>query len=426
MTLLSRSATRTHIKPQITHEPFRRTSAGNMKLINSCLTVLVFTNAVYSAAMREGSEDLLRFLKDAFEMNLPLDHTEPTQLSETDLATEKILDHVQPTDPTAECKAPEIVVNTADFSNTRPKPNLVELADVAEERSRESSNSDSRLAEKASAEDSRGDSDKRIQLRTTLAESMSMDRTDMDTDVTEASNKHTDKATVMEDISSQEMDRLEENGRYRPPRTQKMLEKHNSVVTDTGRQNLDVLKEMDRIAQSFASRMNLKDQIGEPHDTEKHQQESRKTARHLDSPEFVDTPDRLDLDADSEEHGGGRGTSQTQISGIKAKLNYAANQETQDDSRELADRIPGCTETSVEHPMEQNNSLDAPNVDQKIQKDTMSYQNQLRKICPTKRVRASNNPTAQLDLDSPERANSELLDRDNSRERMETHVVDPL
>ncbi|KAI2655145.1 Threonine--tRNA ligase [Labeo rohita] len=404
MTLLSRSATRTHIKPQITHEPFRRTSAGNMKLINSCLTVLVFTNAVYSAAMR-----------DAFEMNLPLDHTEPTQLSETDLATEKILDHVQPTDP------------TADFSNTRPKPNLVELADVAEERSRESSNSDSRLAEKASAEDSReGDSDKRIQLRTTLAESMSMDRTDMDTDVTEASNKHTDKATVMEDISSQEMDRLEENGRYRPPRTQKMLEKHNSVVTDTGRQNLDVLKEMDRIAQSFASRMNLKDQIGEPHDTEKHQQESRKTARHLDSPEFVDTPDRLDLDADSEEHGGGRGTSQTQISGIKAKLNYAANQETQDDSRELADRIPGCTETSVEHPMEQNNSLDAPNVDQKIQKDTMSYQNQLRKICPTKRVRASNNPTAQLDLDSPERANSELLDRDNSRERMETHVVDPL
>jgi len=81
--------------------------------------------------------------------------------------------------------------------------------------------------------------------------------------------------------------------------------------------------------------------------------------------------------------------------------------------------IPGCTETSVEHPMEENNSLNAPNMDQEIQKDTVSYQNQLRKICPTKIVRASNNPRAQLDLDSPERVNSEVLDRDNSSERLE-------
>ncbi|KAL0171814.1 hypothetical protein M9458_032125, partial [Cirrhinus mrigala] len=108
----------------------------------------------------------------------------------------------------------------------------------------------------------------------------------------------------MEDISSQEMDRPEENGRYRPSRSQNMLEKHNSVVTDTGRQNLDFLKEMDRITQTFASRLNHKDQAGEPHDTDKHQQESWKTAMHLDSPEFVDTPDRLDLDADSDERGG--------------------------------------------------------------------------------------------------------------------------
>ncbi|KAL1259655.1 hypothetical protein QQF64_010232 [Cirrhinus molitorella] len=382
-----------------------------MKLINSCLTVLVFINAVYSAAMREGSEDLLRFLKDAFEMSQPLDHADPTQLSELNLATEKILDPVHPTDPTTECKAPEMVVNSADFSNTTPEPNLVEPADVAEERSRESSNADSRLAEKASAEDSReGDSDKRLQLRTALSdihktlqehyatsESMSMDRTDMDTDMTKGSNKDINKATVIEDISSQEMDILEENGGYRPPRTQNMLEKHNSVVTDTSGQNLDFMKEMNPIIQSFASRMNLKDQAGKPHDTDKHQQESRKRAMHLDSPEFADTPDRPDLDADSEERGGGgRGTSQTQIAGIKTKLIYAANQDTLDNNRELAEQILGCTETSVEHPMEENNSLDAPNVDQKIQKDTMNYQNQLRNICPTKRVRAFNNPRAQL------------------------------
>lgn len=264
-------------------------------------------------------------------MNRPLDRTEPTPLSEMDLATEKILDPVHLADPTAECEAPEIVVNSTDFSNKTPKPNLVELTDVAEEKSIESSNSDSRLAERASAEDSReGDVYKSLRQGTALA--------------------------VMEDISSQEMDRSEENGRYRPPRTRKMLEKHNS---DTSRYNLDFMKEMDPIIQISAGRMNLKGQSGKPHDTDKPQQESRRRAMVLDSPESVDTPDR----PDSEERGDdGRGTSQTHISGIKAKLNYAADQDTLDDSRELVDLIPGCTETSVEHPMEENNGLDAPNL----------------------------------------------------------------
>uniref|UniRef100_A0A673FWH7 Zgc:194210 n=1 Tax=Sinocyclocheilus rhinocerous TaxID=307959 RepID=A0A673FWH7_9TELE len=242
---------------------------------NICLTLLVFINAVRSAAMR----GKLHFIY-AFEMNLPLDHTDPTQLSEMALATEKILDPVHPTDPTA----------GQFFIKIKKK-----LTDILW-------STDTHKA----LQEHYGNS----------AESMSMDRTVMDIDMTEGSNKHIDKATVMEDISSQEMDRPEENRRYRPPRTQMMLEKHNSVVTDTGRQNLDFMKEMDPIIQSFA--------------------------------------------------------------GIKAKLNYAANKDTLNDSRELADRIPGCTETSVEHPTEENNSLDAPNVDQKIQKDTMSYQNQLR------------------------------------------------
>ncbi len=105
----------------------------------------------------------------------------------------------------------------------------------------------------------------------------------------------------MEDISGQEMDRPE---RYRLPRTKKMLEKHKSVVTDTGRQNLNSVKEMDPIIQSFAG-----SQTGKP------QQESLKRAVDLDSPEFVHTLDTPDLYADSEEHGGGRGTSQTQITG---------------------------------------------------------------------------------------------------------------
>lgn len=90
----------------------------------------------------------------------------------------------------------------------------------------------------------------------------------------------------------------------------------------------------------------------------------------------------------------------------------------------MAGGIPGCTETSAEHPMEENNSLDDTNVEQ-IRKDT-SYQNQLKKICPDKRVRASDDPRTQLDFHSPERANSELLDRDDSGERLRDHVALPL
>nr|XP_017206865.1 uncharacterized protein LOC794982 isoform X1 [Danio rerio] len=332
--------------------------------ISSSLTLLVFINAVFSAAMRDGGEDLIHFLKDAFEMNQTLDQTEPTQLSEISLVPEMILEAVHPTDPSAECKVPEI----ADLSKTTPKPNSVEVADVSEERSIETSSSDSRLPERASTEDSReSDKYKRLELRTALAdahkalqehygnsaESMSMDSTDIERDWTQGSNQQSNKESVMKDVSSQEKDRPEENERY-----QKMVKKH-----------------------------------------------------HFDSPEFVDRPD-------SEE----QGISQEQISGIVAKPNFQA---TLDDSREAAGGIPGCTETSAEHPMEENNSLDDTNVEQ-IRKDTPRYQNQLKKICPSKRVRASVNPSAQLDLHSPERANSELLDSDDSGERLREHVALPL
>ncbi|XP_056332178.1 uncharacterized protein LOC130243899 [Danio aesculapii] len=340
-----------------------------MKLISSSLTLLVFINAVFSAAMRDGGEDLIHFLKDAFEMNQTLDQAEPTQLSEISLVPEMILEAVHPTVPSAECKAPE----TADLSKTIPKPNSVELTDVSEERSIETSNSDSRLPERASTEDSReSDKYKRLELRTALtdthkalqehygnsAESMSMESTDIDRDRTKGSNQQRNKESVIEDVSSQEKDRPEENERHHPPRTQKMIKKH-----------------------------------------------------HFDSAEFVDRPD-------SEE----QGRSQEQISGIVAKQNFQA---TLDDSREAAGGIPGCTETSAEHPMEENNSLDDPNVEQ-IRKDTTSYQNQLKKICPSKRVRAFDNLRAQLDLHSPERVNSELLDRDDSGERLRDHVALPL
>jgi len=113
----------------------------------------------------------------------------------------------------------------------------------------------------------------------------------------------------MEDISSQEMDRPEENGRNRPTMIQK-LERHSAV--DTDRQNLDFMKKIQAIFQISASRTNLNDQSRAPHDA----QESHKRAM-----EFVDTSETPDLDADSEEFaGGGHGRSRRQISG-QSKIN---------------------------------------------------------------------------------------------------------
>ncbi|XP_052002860.1 uncharacterized protein zgc:194210 isoform X2 [Xyrauchen texanus] len=347
-----------------------------MKLIDRSMTLLVFINAVYSAAMR-----------DAFEITQPPDHLEPTKLSDIVYSFVEIEKNLEPAGPTAECKAPEIVGNFVEVSKTTPKPNSVEITGIAQERSSESSNSgdrsskkhlevfiycqyhfkcitlyvstDSRLADRTSAEDS-GEVERynRSWLRTTL------------TETSEALRGHYK--------NSAEMDRPEENGRYQ---NQKMIGQYSAEVT------------------------------GVP-DTEKYQQESNKRAVDLDSPEDMDTPDRKDLDVDSEERS----------AGLRAKLNYAANHATLDESREIIDQNPRCIETSVEHPVEENNSLEVRNVDQEIQKNTMSYQNQLRKICPSRRARVSNNPKGQLDFDSPERVNSELLDRDNSVERLEGHA----
>ncbi|XP_052002863.1 uncharacterized protein zgc:194210 isoform X4 [Xyrauchen texanus] len=330
-----------------------------MKLIDRSMTLLVFINAVYSAAMREGGLDLLHFLNDAFEITQPPDHLEPTKLSDIVYSFVEIEKNLEPAGPTAECKAPEIVGNFVEVSKTTPKPNSVEITGIAQERSSESSNSDSRLADRTSAEDS-GEVERynRSWLRTTL------------TETSEALRGHYK--------NSAEMDRPEENGRYQ---NQKMIGQYSAEVT------------------------------GVP-DTEKYQQESNKRAVDLDSPEDMDTPDRKDLDVDSEERS----------AGLRAKLNYAANHATLDESREIIDQNPRCIETSVEHPVEENNSLEVRNVDQEIQKNTMSYQNQLRKICPSRRARVSNNPKGQLDFDSPERVNSELLDRDNSVERLEGHA----
>ncbi|KAA0703409.1 hypothetical protein E1301_Tti006794 [Triplophysa tibetana] len=320
-------------------------------------------------------------------MTLPADNLEPTQI--TALQTEKILYPTDPTDPTAEYKAPEIVT-VAAFSNTSPKPNSAENTGIAEESSIESSNSDAQ---------------KTLQEQyTNSEESVSIDTTDMDTEVMKESNRHPSKVT---DISSEEVDKPGENVRYQSLKT---IENYRAEVTSAPeRQKLDLMKETHPIIQSLAGRTNLKDQSGQPHETDKKQQKTYRRAADFDSPEIVYTPDRQIYDADSEEQIGGRVASRTvriisDRSDIKTTLlsnnqtNRTAEKEelnpsltkanltwvdnsTVDNSTEISGLNP-CPEIYVGSPTEENNSLDPSKEEQNIQKDTMSYQIQLRKICP--------------------------------------------
>ncbi|XP_056618343.1 uncharacterized protein zgc:194210 isoform X2 [Triplophysa dalaica] len=407
------------------HQCLKRTSPFNMKLFTSIVTVLVFVDAIYSAAMREGSEDLLHFLDDAFQMNLPADHLEPTPI--TALQTEKIL---YSTDPTAECKAPEIVTVT-EFSNTTPKPNSAE-------------NTDSGLTERTSTEDSRDvESFKRSHQKSKLTEaqktlqeqytnseeSVSIDTTDLDTEVMKDTNKHPSKVTVMTDISSEEVNKPEENVRYRSLKT---IENYSAeVIGTTERQKLDLMKETHPIIQSLAGQTNLKDKSGQLHETDKKQLKTYSREVDFDSPEIVYTPDRQINDAVSEEQLGGRvarrtvriisdrsnikttllSNNQTNRPAEKEELNpsltkanlTSVDNSTVDNSTEISGLNP-CPEISVGSPTEEENkSLDPSKEEHKIQKDTMSYQIQLRKMCPGKKSKNIEKPKEQLDFEGPER-----------------------
>lgn len=234
----------------------------------------------------------------------------------------------------------------------------------------------------------------------------------------------------MTDISSEEVDKPEEYVRYR---SLKPIENYSAEVTGAPqRQKFDFIKETHPIIQSLAGPTNLTDQSGQPHETSKQQQKTYKRAVDFDSPEIVDTPDRQIYDAASEEQLAGRMRRVRVISDqsttllrnnqknrtdkeklnpslIKANLSLGeGSQVTVDNNTEISGLSP-CTEISVGSPTEENNSLDPSKVDQKNQKDTMSYQNQLRKI-----------QREELDFDSPERVSNEL--QDNSSERLKEHV----
>lgn len=227
----------------------------------------------------------------------------------------------------------------------------------------------------------------------------------------------------MTDISSEEVDKPEENVRYRSLKT---IESHSAeVIGATEKQKLDLMKETHPINQSF------KDKSGQLHETDKKQQKTYSREVEFDSPEMVYTPDRQINDAASEEQLGGRvarrtvriisdqsnikttllSNNQTNRTAEKEELNpsltkanlTSVDNSTVDNSTEISGLNP-CPEIPVGSPTEEeNNSLDPSKEEQKIQKDTMSYQIQLRKICLGKMSKNIEKPKEQLDFEGPER-----------------------
>ncbi|XP_034162942.1 uncharacterized protein zgc:194210 isoform X6 [Pangasianodon hypophthalmus] len=91
------------------------------------------------------------------------------------------------------------------------------------------------------------------------------------------------------------------------------------------------------------------------------------------------------------------------------------------DSQNIIDQSQECLEVSswmMRYPDGENTSVGA-GVDPQSEEGITNYERQLRKLCAArKRLRTPRTEREQLDTDSAERVNSELLDRDNSSERI--------
>lgn len=86
------------------------------------------------------------------------------------------------------------------------------------------------------------------------------------------------------------------------------------------------------------------------------------------------------------------------------------------------DQSQECVEVSswmMGYPDEENTSVGGAHVDPQSEEGITNYERQPRKRCAArKRLRTPRTPREQLDADSVERVNSELLDKDNSSERI--------
>lgn len=97
------------------------------------------------------------------------------------------------------------------------------------------------------------------------------------------------------------------------------------------------------------------------------------------------------------------------------------------DSQYIVDQSQECVEISswmMGYPDGENTSVGGADVDPQSEEGITNYEHQPRRLCAVrKRLRTPRTQREQLDTDSVERVNSELLDTDNSSERIPAQTL---
>ncbi|XP_007249895.4 uncharacterized protein zgc:194210 [Astyanax mexicanus] len=329
-----------------------------MSICSCCLPVLLFITAVYSASMRGHNEEFLSFLNDAFNMITPPESPAPEIISVSDTPN---FVHLPDPDPTAVCTTPAPVYSSADIleASINLEQESLTFSDTADEKSKENSNS----ADRTDSDDR--SSKKRNRLPENLG--WSPDYNSADSNSADMTNTDTDE---------------------RPSKTQGPVTVHQNSEEMGGRLNF-----------------------------EKHRGKKRMM-------------DRVKL-------------SENGIAGTKvpeATYNYPpqqslTNERKRNSKSELKVDIPlSDTEGSTDPQLDcvevsskamgnlngENTRTAGPGTDPQNKDGITNYKSQLKRMCAArKRLRTLSIPREPLDPDSAERVNSELLDRDNSNERMD-------
>ncbi|KAL7887488.1 hypothetical protein AOLI_G00052090 [Acnodon oligacanthus] len=348
-------------------------SLFKMRLSACCLPVLSFSvliTVVYSASLKDQNEEFLRFLTDAFNMNDPPESPARDIIPDTS-------NSFNPPDPTAVCTTPGPVDDSAEIPSVTQEPGSLTFSVTADEKSKENSNS----ADRTDDSDYRG-SKKKNRLPETLKQSLDnnsadSDSTEMaytDTHVTAAIEEQPRKTQgpAIEDRSSEEMDGDLDFETYRERKRMTVAAKRSEEHGLTG------ITETRATDSHSSDQSHTKDRKRENKTDMPVNRNSAKVAvkQVRDSP-LSDSPGSIDQDLDC---------------------------------IDLSSR-------SMESLNREDTSIGGPNTDPQNKAGITNYENELRRMCAgRKRLGAPSIPKEQLDTDSVERVNSELLDRDNSND----------
>ncbi|KAL6488523.1 hypothetical protein MHYP_G00022640 [Metynnis hypsauchen] len=335
-------------------------SLFKMRLSACCLPVLSFSvliTVVYSASLKDQNEEFLRFLTaDAFNMNAPSESQAPDIIPDTS-------NSFSPPDPTAVCTTPGPVDDSVD---------------TADEKSKENSNS----ADRTDDSDYRR-SKKRNRLPETLKQSL--DNNSADSDSTEMTYTDTHVTTAIEE---------------QPRKTQ------GPVIEDKSSEEMD--GRLDFETYQDRKRMTITAKRSEEHGLTGIT-ETRATDSH--SPDQSHTKERkrenkteLPVNRNSAKVAVKQVRDSTPLRGSPGSIDQDL------DSMDLSSK-------SMESLNREDTSIGGLDTDPQSKTGITNYESELgRMSAGRKRLGAPSIPKEQLDTDSVERVNSELLDRDNSNE----------